>query len=353
MGSSTKITMDYDVFLSHNSKDKPDVEQIATLLREKYGLKCWLDKWNLVPGEPWQEALEDALDRCRTVALFVGANEISPWENEEMRSALETRAHDKERRVIPVLLPGAPDSRDLKLPRFLSRLTWVDFRGGLNDENALYRLYCGIQGIIPGADRENARTGTGGFRIRPKLTTLILRARRRMLAWLTLLAMLIIVGLVGLSVFDTPLFCGRKFSSAPGYINLATSQRNNGRYSCAVKNLQNALAANPSAIEKANIHYLLSSVFAAKQRPADAIENADRGLEVDAAYQDLLHAVRGLAYCQLKQNSSALHEFRQFLELNPDPTDLLAVNIIAILRNLENGDDMSDVCWVISTDSLP
>ena len=52
--------MDYDVFLSHNSKDKPVVEQIGLKLKEKYSLKCWLDKWNLVPGAPWQEALEEA-----------------------------------------------------------------------------------------------------------------------------------------------------------------------------------------------------------------------------------------------------------------------------------------------------
>ena len=143
------MTFPYNVFLSHNSKDKPAVEAIAMLLQQKYQLTCWLDKWNLVPGEPWQEALEEALDQCETVAVFVGPQGISPWENEEMRSALEARVHDKTRRVVPVLLPGAPDSKDLKLPRFLKRLTWVDFRGGLHDEEALYRLCWGITGSKP------------------------------------------------------------------------------------------------------------------------------------------------------------------------------------------------------------
>src|SRR5688572_10202407 len=154
---------EYNVFLSHNGKDKPAVEVIGKSLRQKYELKCWLDKWNLVPGEPWQEALEEALDQCETVAVFVGPNTISPWENEEMRSALEERVHDKTRRVIPVLLPGAPDSRDLKLPRFLKRLTWVDLRTGLDDEEALYRLYCGIRGIQPGERPERERVADGGL----------------------------------------------------------------------------------------------------------------------------------------------------------------------------------------------
>jgi hypothetical protein len=141
--------MDFDVFLSHNSKDKPEVEKIGKMLEKTYGVKCWLDKWNLVPGDPWQEDLEKALDDSQTVAILVGPNSISPWANEEMRSALEVRVHDKTRRVIPVLLPGAPDNRDLALPRFLTRLTWVDFRDGLKNKEMLYRLYCGIKGLAP------------------------------------------------------------------------------------------------------------------------------------------------------------------------------------------------------------
>ena len=54
--------MRYDVFLSHNSADKPAVELIARRLRDEAGLAPFLDKWHLVPGESWQEALEQAAD---------------------------------------------------------------------------------------------------------------------------------------------------------------------------------------------------------------------------------------------------------------------------------------------------
>jgi tetratricopeptide (TPR) repeat protein len=153
------MAYDFDVFLSHNSKDKPAVEAIARLLQREYHLRCWLDKRNLVPGEPWQERLEDALDASGTVAVFLGPNTISPWENEEMRSALEERAQNNSRRVIPVLLPGAPDSGDLKIPRFLKRLTWVDFRPDLYSKDALYRLYCGIKGKSPESVSANSDPG--------------------------------------------------------------------------------------------------------------------------------------------------------------------------------------------------
>lgn len=142
-------TFMFDVFLSHNSRDKPTVELLASQL-ESNGINLWLDKWNLIPGEPWQEALEDALDICQTYAIFVGPSGISPWENEEMRSALETRANDKSRRVIPVLLPGVPDLVHKQIPRFLRRLTWVDFRAGIGDVIAFQRLLAGIRGVAPG-----------------------------------------------------------------------------------------------------------------------------------------------------------------------------------------------------------
>ncbi|MGH8554215.1 MAG: TIR domain-containing protein [Gammaproteobacteria bacterium] len=150
----------FDVFLSHNSKDKPAVETLARWLEDEARLKPWLDKWNLVPGEPWQEALEEALDRSRTCAVFIGPSALGPWHNEELRSALDQRVRERGFRVIPVLLPGANMPQRGELPRFLSRLTWVDFRGrdGLNDKEQFHRLVCGIKGIPPG----RAEIGGGG-----------------------------------------------------------------------------------------------------------------------------------------------------------------------------------------------
>jgi TIR domain len=43
----------HDVFLSHNSKDKPTVERIAVRLKQ-VGLEPWLDVWSLTPGGRWQ-----------------------------------------------------------------------------------------------------------------------------------------------------------------------------------------------------------------------------------------------------------------------------------------------------------
>ena len=156
------MALKYDIFLSHSSADKPAVEEIARKLQAA-GIEPFLDKWHLVPGEPWQEALEEALDQSRTCAVFLGPGSIGAWQNEEMRSALETRVRDKSSRVIPVLLPGSFEPRKEELPRFLRRLTWVDFRKGLEDEDAFRRLLSGIRGKAPGPG------GGGGGPAKPSL----------------------------------------------------------------------------------------------------------------------------------------------------------------------------------------
>ncbi len=51
----------FDVFLSHNSKDKPAVIALAKRL-QAHGIKVWLDIWELRPGHPWQEALEEIIE---------------------------------------------------------------------------------------------------------------------------------------------------------------------------------------------------------------------------------------------------------------------------------------------------
>src|SRR5262245_38056050 len=67
-----------------------------------------------------------------------------------MRAALDKRVRNKSFRVIPVLLPGAEPRNEETLPSFLSLLTWVDFRAGLDDRETFRRLVAGICGLAPG-----------------------------------------------------------------------------------------------------------------------------------------------------------------------------------------------------------
>lgn len=136
----------FDVFLSHNSKDKPAVRELAQALKAD-GLKVWYDEWELVPGRPIQEALEAAMLRCRSAAVLVGADGFGPWEVPEMRGFLAL-AVERALPVIPVLLPGAPAKP--VLPLFLKQFLWVDLRQGVAGEN-YDRMRWGITGVRPKA----------------------------------------------------------------------------------------------------------------------------------------------------------------------------------------------------------
>src|ERR1700680_482443 len=104
---STITRAHYNAFLSHNGADKPLVEQVDEEL-ERRGLSCWLDEWNLVPGDPWQPAIEEALGQCETCVVFFGPHGLGPWHNEEMRLAIQrgVSAQKCKLRVLPVILPG-------------------------------------------------------------------------------------------------------------------------------------------------------------------------------------------------------------------------------------------------------
>ncbi|MCP5108465.1 MAG: toll/interleukin-1 receptor domain-containing protein, partial [bacterium] len=149
-------------FLSHNSRDKPFVEKIARKLEDEAEIPVWLDKWNLIPGDPWQEEIEKALDESQCCVVFIGPGGIGPWQNEEMRSAIESRVSDKSIRVVPVLLPGVKrPGKESRLPRFLRGLTWVEFKDKWDEPEALYRLECGIKGKEPGKDSGYGEIETG------------------------------------------------------------------------------------------------------------------------------------------------------------------------------------------------
>ena len=137
-----------DVFISYNSKDKEFALDLARRLRDE-GLDVWLDEWDLIPGKPWQEAIEKAVGISRTIIILIGKDGFGKWENEEARVAVDSQVSDPARSVIPVLLPGS-DPKILKKKSFLKRNTWVDFKNGLDDKDAMHKLISGIKKQKPG-----------------------------------------------------------------------------------------------------------------------------------------------------------------------------------------------------------
>ncbi len=140
----------FDVFLSHNSVDKPGVEALARRLRSA-GIEPWLDSWCITPGGNWQDELGAGLRSSGACAVFVGAAGLGDWAREELQVALDRAAKDRSFRVFLVLLPGIAEPFDPSaLPPFLATRTWVDLRRGTDAAPALQRLVLAVKGVAPG-----------------------------------------------------------------------------------------------------------------------------------------------------------------------------------------------------------
>ncbi len=141
---------EFDVFLSHNSSDKPLVRVLKRLLAEA-GLKAWLDEDELRPGINWQPLLEAGVRSSKSIAVLIGPDGVGPWEQEEMEGALQLAVRYKQP-IIPTLLPGCQKRPELP-SLFLGNRTWVDLSGGYTDA-CIAKLIWGITGKKPDSSSE-------------------------------------------------------------------------------------------------------------------------------------------------------------------------------------------------------
>ena len=94
----------YDVFLSHNSADKPEVRRLAERLQAA-GLRVWFDEWIIQPGDDIYLAIERGLEASRTLVLCLSPAALgSDWVGLERSTVLFRDPANAGRRFIPLLL---------------------------------------------------------------------------------------------------------------------------------------------------------------------------------------------------------------------------------------------------------
>jgi TIR domain len=133
----------FDVFLCHNSEEKPAVREISKRLAEK-NIKPFLDEADIRPADSWSTALGKQIKTVKSAAVFFGSHGVSRWQDREITALL----NESDRRrfpVIPVILTS--DTKPVVVPWSLEGLHWVDFRA--TDSQPLKRLIWGITGQKP------------------------------------------------------------------------------------------------------------------------------------------------------------------------------------------------------------
>lgn len=82
------------IFLSHNSNDKPVVEQVALKLKSIYGQdKVFYDSWSIQPGDGIVDRMNEGLANCKYFFFFVSNNSLKSnmvkleWQNALFKAA--------------------------------------------------------------------------------------------------------------------------------------------------------------------------------------------------------------------------------------------------------------------------
>jgi WD40 repeat protein len=138
------------VFISYSRKDIEAAERLRDRLLA-IGYEAYLDKHDILPGEPWQERLAKLIETADTVVFLVShdsvTSEICDWEvNEAERSS---------KRILPVVIRDTPAE---KIPGRLKRLNYIFLRGPEEEEDGLAKLAKALQVDIAWI-REHTRLG--------------------------------------------------------------------------------------------------------------------------------------------------------------------------------------------------
>ena len=78
MTKAMRKTFAYDVFLSHNAKDKPAVRELAERLKQD-GLRIWFYEWVIQPGDSIPLKIEQGLEQSRTLILAMSQNAFASF----------------------------------------------------------------------------------------------------------------------------------------------------------------------------------------------------------------------------------------------------------------------------------
>lgn len=131
---------DFDLFLAHNSLDKPQIRAIAGRLKQRK-LRPWVDEDQILAGQSFQKMIQYAIPRVRAAAVFVGPSGLGEWQADEVE-LLMSACKKEDKPLFLVLLPGIKE-----IPQelgFIAQKHWVSFDRGVNQ--ALNDIESGIQG---------------------------------------------------------------------------------------------------------------------------------------------------------------------------------------------------------------
>ncbi len=114
------------VFLCHNSRDKPEVRELANSF-EKNGLAVWMDERNLSLGQPWRRVLEKDIAKAGAAIVCYGRSGLGPVQQQEIDLLCDLATRNGPA-IIPVILKSYGERESSPIKGFMGNYSWVDLR---------------------------------------------------------------------------------------------------------------------------------------------------------------------------------------------------------------------------------
>jgi MinD-like ATPase involved in chromosome partitioning or flagellar assembly len=119
----------YDAYVSYSRADELSADKLVMIL-EAHGLKVFFDKRDILLGQQIFEALERAVESSKSIIVLVGAKSANGWRQEEWSTFTRSAINNPQKRLIPILLPGASLE---DVPSIFRHYNFLDLRDGLED----------------------------------------------------------------------------------------------------------------------------------------------------------------------------------------------------------------------------
>lgn len=132
----------YQLFTSYSRQDEKFVRDLADNLQKSLAdnnVTIWMDKTHIRPGDRWDQAVEDALDKCEAMLLILSENST---QSENVRDEWSYYI-DEQKHIIPVLMEKC------KRPPRLRRYQYIDFSDQIYAD-ALAQLHARILELADG-----------------------------------------------------------------------------------------------------------------------------------------------------------------------------------------------------------
>ncbi len=119
--------MNIVIFLSHNSKDKHIVGEIAKRLEKLYGKEnVFYDSWSIQPGDGIIDKMSEGLKKCRVFFYFISNNSLSSkMVTMEWQNILFSKGCGKEVSFIPIKLENCD------IPDIIKQIKYIEFNGNI------------------------------------------------------------------------------------------------------------------------------------------------------------------------------------------------------------------------------